>query len=139
MVHNAVNVMEIESGAELDGTVYDQWVRIGWRGHTLTVFDMDMIVSEDLVGSKVDMKVDVMYTELEPEVDESPMAKGNRFIGVIKSVKKDDTLFDHVVDLEGLEVTLSDHMEHRVGSKVRFKARLDVVNVRGSSGGWKKA
>ena len=139
MVHNAVNVMEIESGAELDGTIYDQWVRIGWRGHTLTLFDSNMLVSNDQIGSKVDMMVDAMFTELEPEVDDPPMAKGNKFIGTILSVRKDESLFEHIVDLEGLQVTLSDNMEHRVGSRIRFKSRLDVVDVRGSTGGWKKA
>ncbi len=139
MVFNAVNVMEIESGAELDGTVYDQWVRIGYRGHTLTLFDSNMLVPKDFVGTKVEMKADAMFTELEPDVDDPPMEKGNKFIGTIMSVKKNESLFDHMVDLGGFQVTLSDHTEYRVGSRLRFKARLDVVDVRGSTGSWKKA
>ena len=137
MVRNIVNVMEIESGAELDGTVYDQWVRIGYPGHTVTLFDSNMLVPEDYVGKKVEIKVDTMFTELEPEVDEPQMVKGNRFIGKILSVKLEDSLYEHIVDLLGFQVTLIDNAEYRVGSKVRFKARLDVVEVLGTKGSWK--
>lgn len=137
MVRNIVNVMEIESGAELEGTVYDQWVRIGYPGNTLTLFDSDMIFSPDHVGKKVEIRVDAMFTELELDVDDPPMAKENRFVGKIKSVRKDDALFEHVVDLQGFLVILSDFKEHRVGSMIRFKARLDVVEVLGITGSWK--
>ena len=139
MVRNIVNVMEIEPGAELDGVIYDQWVRIGYPGHTLTLFDSDLIVPEDYVGKKVEIRVDAMFTELEPDVDDPPMSKGNRFIGTIMSIKKDESLFEHMVDLGGFQVTLSDHTEYSVGSRIRFKARLDVVELLGSTGSWKKA
>ncbi|MBC8463298.1 hypothetical protein H8D76_02955 [Candidatus Bathyarchaeota archaeon] len=137
MVFNIVKILEIESGAELDHTVYDQWVRIVYKGYSLSIFDMDMLVSEDAVGDFHEVKIGAMFTELESDPDGPLMAKGNRFRGRVVEVTENDGLFEHIVDLDGLRVILSDHEEHNVGSVLKFKARLDLLDFRGATGGWK--
>ena len=139
MVRNIVNVMEIESGAELDGTVYDQWVRIAYKDHSLSLFDMNMLAHEGAAGEYHDLKISVMFTELEAGVQDPPMAKGNRFRGKVVEVTEKDGVFEHIVDLDGLRVTLSDHEEYNVGIMLGFKARLDLLDFRGATGGWKAA
>jgi hypothetical protein len=139
MVFNVVKVLDIEPGAELDDTVYDQWVRIEYQDYSLSLFDMNMKLSEEYVGDYVEIKIDAMFTELEAVVSDPPMAKGNRFCGKIATVRKNDSIYEHVVDLEGLKVTLCDHVKYKVGTMIRFKARLDVVDVRGSKAGWTNA
>jgi len=137
MVFNVVKILEIEPGAELDHTVYDQWVRIAYKDHYLSIFDMDMLASEEAVGDFHEVKIGVMFTELEAGVDGPPMAKGNRFRGKVVEVTEKDGLFEHIVDLDGLRVTLSDHEEYNVGAMLGFKARLDLLDFRGATGGWK--
>lgn len=137
MVYNIVKVLEIESGAELDDTIYDQWIKIEYQDHFLSLFDMNMKVSEDYVDDYVEMMVDAMFTEIEADVDAPPMAKGNRFCGKIVDSQRKESIYEHVVDLDGLKVTLCDHTEYQIGSMIRFKARLDVTDVRGSKVGWK--
>jgi hypothetical protein len=139
MVFNDVKILEIEPGAELDYKVYDQWVRIGYKDHYLSVFDMDMLASEDAVGDFYEVKIGVMYTEIEVDVQGPPMAKGNRFRGKVVEVTKKDGMFEHIIDLDGLRVTLSDHEEHKVGTMLWFKARLDLIDFRGATGGWNVA
>ena len=139
MVFNVVKILEIELGAELDHIVYDQWIRVAYKDHSLSIFDMDMLASEDAVGDFYGVKIGVMFTELEADVDDPPMAKGNRFSGKVVGVIEKDGLFEHVVDLDGLRVILSDHEEHGVGTVLRFKARLDLLDIRGATGGWKAA
>ena len=137
MVFNVVKVLGIEPGAELDNVAYDQWIRIKYNDQSLSLFDMDMMVSEDYVGDYVEMRIGAMFTELESDVSGPPTAKGNRFIGKVVEVETDESLITHIVDLGGILVSLSDHTEYPVGSMIKFKARLDVVEVRGSTGGWK--
>jgi hypothetical protein len=36
-----------------------------------------------------------------------------------------------------MRVILSDHEEHKIGTVLRFKSRLDLLNFRGATGGWK--
>jgi hypothetical protein len=80
MVFNVVKILEIEPGAELDNTVYDPWVRIAYRDHSLSFFDMDMLAYTEAVGDFHKVKIGVMFTELEV-VDDPLMAKRNRFRG----------------------------------------------------------
>ena len=136
MVFNVVKVLEIEPGAELDDTVYDQWVRIAYTDHSLSLFDMNMLAYESAVGDYHELKISVMFTELE-EDDGPTMAKGNRFRGRVTSVTEEDGLYEHVVDLDGLKVILSDHEEYKIGTMLRFKAHLDLLDFRGAAGGWK--
>ena len=137
MVFNVVKVLEIETGAELDGTVYDQWVRIAYKDHSLSLFDMNMLAYESAAGDYHELSISVMFTELEEVVDAPPSAKGNRFRGKVVAVTEEDGLYEHIVDLDGLRVTLSDHEEHKVGATLRFKARLDLLDFRGATGEWK--
>jgi len=136
MVFNVVKVLAIEPGAELDGTVYDQWVRVAYKDHSLSLFDMNMLAYEKAAGDNHELKISVMFTELEAE-EGPPMAKGNRFRGKVVEVNEDDGLFEHIVDLDGLRVLLSDSEEHKIGTTLQFKARLDLVDFRGAVGGWK--
>ena len=136
MAFNVVKVLEVEPGAELDGTVYDQWVRIAYKDHGLSLFDMNMLAYEGAAGDYHELRIGVMFTELEE--DEGPtMAKGNRFRGKVVAVTEEGGLYEHVVDLDGLKVILSDREEHKVGTTLRFKARLDLLDFRGAAGGWK--
>ena len=136
MVFNVVKILEIEPGAQLDDTVYDQWVRIAYKDHSLSIFDMDMIAYESAVGDYHEVQIGVMFTELEE--DAGPMmAKGNRFRGKVVSVTEEDGLYEHIVDLDGLRVILSDQKRYKVGSFLKFKARLDLLGFRGTTGGWK--
>jgi len=136
MGFNVVKVLEIEPGAELDDTVYDQWVRIAYKDHSLSIFDMDMIVYESAVGEYHEVQIGVMFTELEE--DAGPMmAKGNRFRGRVVAVTEEDGLFRHIVDLDGLRVILSDQKRYEIGAFLKFKARLDLLGFRGATGGWK--
>lgn len=136
MVFNVVKILEIEAGAELDHTVYDQWVRIAYKDHSLTLFDMDMVTPEEAVGDHHNLKIGVMFTELKADVDGPQMAKGNRFSGKVIDVAEEDGLFEHIVDLDGLRVILSGHEEHKVGTMLRFKVRLNLLEFRGSTVGW---
>ncbi len=97
---------------------------------------MDMIAYEGAVGDFHEVKIGVMFTELEAEVG-PPMAKGNRFRGRVVEVTEKDGLFEHVVDLDGLRVILSDQEKYEIGTVLRFKARLDLLDFRGATGGWK--
>ena len=117
--------------------MYDQWVRIAYKDHYLSIFDMDMLASEEAVGNFHEVKIGVMFTELEAGVQGPPMAKGNRFRGKVVEVTEKDGLFEYIVDLDGLRVTLSDHEEYNVGTILGFKARLDLLDFRGATGGWK--
>ncbi len=136
MVFNVVKVLEIEPGAELDDTVYDQWVRIAYKDHSLSLFDMSMIAYESAVGDYHEVQIGVMFTELEEDTG-PPLAKGNRFRGKVVSVTEKDGLFRYIVDLDGLRVILSDQAKHEIGSVLKFKARLDLLDFRGASDGWK--
>ena len=69
MSYNIVKILEIEPGAEIDDTVYDQWVKIEYKDHYLSIFDINIQVSEDAIGDYVEMKIDTMFKELEPDVD----------------------------------------------------------------------
>jgi hypothetical protein len=136
MVFNVVKVLEIEPGAELDDTVYDQWVRIAYKDHSLSLFDMSMIAYESVVGEYHEVQIGVMFTELEE--DAGPMmAKGNRFQGKVVAVTEEGGLFRHIVDLDGLKVILSDQNRYEIGAILKFKARLDLLDFRGATGGWK--
>ena len=136
MAFNVVRVLEIEPGAELDGTVYDQWVKIGYKEYSLSLFDMNMLAYEKAAGDYHEISIGVMFTELEEE--EGPMmANRNMFRGRVVAVAKENGFFEHVVDLDGLKVILSDHEEHKIGASLRFKARLDLLDFRGAVGGWK--
>ena len=64
MVFNVVKILEIETGTELNRTVYDQWVRVSYKDHYLSIFDMDMLASVDAVGDFHEVKISVMFTEL---------------------------------------------------------------------------
>lgn len=136
MVFNVVKILGIEPGAELDDTVYDQWIRIAYKDHSLSLFDMDMIAYETAVGGYHEVRIGVMFTELEE--DAGPMmAKDNRFRGKVVSVTEEDGLFRHIVDLDGLKVILSDQKRYEIGAVLKFKARLDLLGCRGATGGWK--
>ena len=139
MVFNVVKILEIEPGAELDNTVYDQWVRIAYKDYSLSIFDMDMIAHDGVVGGFHEVKIGVMFTELEEVDDGSLMVKGNRFRGRVVEVTEKDGLFEHVVDLDGLRIILSDQEKYEIGTVLRFKARLDLLDFRGATGGWKNA
>jgi len=136
MIFNVVKVLAIEPGAELDGTVYDQWVRIAYKDHSLSLFDMNMLAPGGSVGDYHEIMIGVMFTELEAE-EGPPIAKGNQFRGKVVEVNEENGLFEHIVDLDGLKVLLSDSNEHKIGTTLRFKARLDLVDFRGAVGGWK--
>ena len=139
MVFNVVKILEIEPGLELDHTVYDQWVRIAYKNHYLSLFDMNMLANEDAVGDFHEVRIGVMFTELKAGVQGPPMAKGNRFRGKVVEVTEKDGVFEHIVDLDGLRVTLSDHEDHKIGTMLGFKARLDLIDFRGATGRWKAA
>jgi len=136
MVFNVVKILGIEPGAELDDTVYDQWVRIAYKDHSLSIFDMDMIAYESTVGDYHEVQIGVMFTELEEDMG-LMMAKGNRFRGKVVSVTEMDGLYEHIVDLDGLKVILSDQKRYEIGAILKFKARLDLLGFRGATGSWK--
>ncbi len=137
MVFNVVKILELEPGTELDNTVYDLWVRIAYKDPSLSIFDMGMLAYTEALGDFHEVKIGVMFTELEEVVDDPLMAKRNRFRGKVVEVTEKDGLFWHIVDLDELRIILSDHEEYKIGTVLRFKSRLDLLDFRGATGGWK--
>ena len=137
MVFNVVKILEIEPGAELDNTVYDLWGRITYKDHSLSIFDMNMLAYAEAVGGFHEVKIGVVFTELEEVVDGPLVAKRNRFCGKVVEATEKDGLFRHIVDLDELRVILSDHEEHKIGTVLRFKSHMDFLDFRGATGGWK--
>ncbi len=136
MVYNVVKVLRIESGAELGDNIYDQWVTVKVKNQSLTLFDMDMLVSLDAVGDYAEIEIGALVTEMESNVCASPLARGNRFCGKVVDVKHENSLYTHIIDIDGLRIHLMDPEELTINTMIRFKARLDVLDVRGSTSGW---
>ncbi len=139
MVFNVLKVIEVEPGAELGDTVYDQWVKVEYKDHSLSLFDSDMHVPSDAAGEYWEIKVGALVSQLESGVKDPIMAKGNRFCGDVVDVKREKDFFTHIVDLDGLRLEFSEKKEHPVGTRLKFKARLDVLEVNGSTTGWKSS
>ena len=133
MVFNVVKVVRVEPGAELDGTVYDQWLHIEYDGCKASIFDQMMIAPEHASGELHELKISVMATSVEPANGQASGISGNRFTGKIVAVRESDGLFEHLLDIHGLRIHLVDTKQHPVGEYLAVKGRLDLNDIQSPS------
>jgi hypothetical protein len=129
MVFNVVRVVGVEPGAELDGTLYDQWVRIDHRGSLFSVFDQMLIMPEHASGELHEVKLSFMATSVIPSNRSYSGTSGNRFSGKVVSVFEHDSYFDHIIDVDGLKVHLPKNERHPLGEQLEIKGRLDLDDI----------
>jgi hypothetical protein len=129
MVFNVVRVVRVESGAELDGTVFDQWVHIEFGGSTASVFDHMMIAPEYASGELHEVKLSLMASWVEPSTSRASGVSGNRYFGRVVSVLECDGLFDHLLDINGLRVHLVENHRFPVGEYLAVQGRLDLEDI----------
>ena len=130
MVFNVVRVVRVEPGAELGGTVFDQWLYIEFGGSTTSVFDPDMIAPEYASGELHEVKLSLMATSVEPSTSSASGVNGNRYYGRIVSVVTRDGLFDHVLDISGLRVHLMEQENYSLEKYLTVQGRLDLTDIR---------
>ena len=130
MVFNLVRVVRIEPGAELDGTVYDQWIHIEFGGKTISVFDHEMIAPDYAPGELHEVKLRLMATSIEPTNSRASGIAGNRYYGRVIYVSSFEGLFDHIVDVNGLKIHLFDQVKHPIGEYLSIKGRLDLDDIK---------
>lgn len=130
MVFNVVRVVRVEPGAELGGTVFDQWLHIEFGGSTASVFDPDMIAPEYASGELHEVKLSLMATSVEPSTSSASGVNGNRYYGRIVSVVTRDGLFDHVLDISGLKIHLTEQTNYPLYEYLAVQGRLDLIDIK---------
>ena len=130
MVFNIVRVVRVEPGAMLDGTVYDQWIHIEFGGSTASVFDPDMIAPEHSSGELHEVKLCLMATSVESSNSRARGVSGNWYYGKVVSIYRRDSLFDHVLDIDGLKIHLLEDKEHPLGEYLTVRGRLDLDDIK---------
>ena len=130
MVFNVVRVVRVEPGAELGGTVYDQWVYIEFGGSTASVFDPDMIAPEYASGELHEVKLSLMATNVEPSTSRASGVNGNRYYGRVVSVIDRDGLFEHLLDINGLKIHLTEQTNYPLHEYLAIRGRLDLIDIR---------
>ncbi len=129
MVFNVVRVTRVEPGAELDGTVYDQWLRIEYGGSFVSVFDQMMIVPEHASGELHEVKLSFMATNVASVSKPNSSITGNMFSGKVVSVLERGDFFDHIVDINGLKVHLLENEKLPLGQQLEIRGRLDIDDI----------
>lgn len=130
MVFNVVRVVRVEPGAELGGTVFDQWLYIEFGGSTASVFDPDMIAPEYASGELHEVKLSLMATSVEPSTSQAMGVNGNRYYGRVVSVIERDGLFDHLLDISGLKIHLTEQTNYPLYEYLAIQGRLDLIDIR---------
>ena len=129
MVFNVVRVVRVEPGAQLDGTVFDQWLHIEFGGSTASVFDHMMIAPEYASGELHEVKLCLMATRVEHSPSHSVGVSGNRYYGRVVSVLERDGLYDHLLDINRLRVHLVENVRYSVGEYLAVQGRLDLEDI----------
>jgi hypothetical protein len=130
MVFNLVKVVRVEPGAELDGTVYDQWVHVEFNGLNAALFDQMMIAPEHSSGEMHEVKISVMSTGVEHCSPSETGIAGNRFTGKVVAIRELNTYYyDHLLDIQGLRVHLIDDKLYDIGGYLTIKGRLDLYDI----------
>ncbi|MCW4011617.1 MAG: hypothetical protein NWF07_01355 [Candidatus Bathyarchaeota archaeon] len=130
MVFNIVRVVRVEPGASLDGTVFDQWIHIEFGGSTASVFDPDMIAPEYASGEIHELKLSLMATSVEPSNSSARGVSGNWYYGRVVSVYRRESLYDHILDINGLKIHLLENKEHSIGEYLSVRGRLDLDDIK---------
>ena len=130
MVFNIVRVVRVEPGASLDGTVFDQWLHIEFGGSTASVFDPEMIAPEYASGEIHELKLCLMATSVEQSNSSAVGISGSWYYGRIISVYRRGDLFDHILDVNGLRIHLSENTEYPVGAYLTVRGRLDLDDIK---------
>ena len=130
MVFNVVRVVSVEPGAELGGTVFDQWLHIEFGGSTAPVFDPDMIAPEYASGELHEVKLGLMSTSVEPSTSRASGVSGNRYYGRVVSVVEREGLFDHLMDISGLRVHLMEQTNYPLNEYLAVQGRLDLIDIK---------
>ena len=130
MVFNVVRVVRVEPGAELGDTVYDQWVYIEFGGSTASVFDPDLIAPEYASGELHEVKLSLMATNVEPSTSRASGVNGNRYYGRVVSVVDRDGLFEHLLDINGLKIHLTEQTNYHLHEYLAIRGRLDLIDIR---------
>ena len=130
MVFNVVRVVRVEPGAELGGTVFDQWLHIEFGGSTASVFDPEMIAPEYASGELHEVKLSLMATSVEPSTSRASGVNGNRYYGRVVSMGEWQGLFDHLLDINGLRIHLVVDRTYSSLGYLAVQGRLDLVDIR---------
>lgn len=130
MVFNVVRVVRVEPGAELGGTVFDQWLHIEFGGSTASVFNSEMIAPEYASGELHEVKLSLMATSVEPSTSRASGVNGNRYYGRVVSVVEWQGLFDHLLDVNGLRIHLVKDKDYSSLGYLAVQGRLDLVDIR---------
>jgi hypothetical protein len=130
MVFNIVRVVRVEPGAMLGDTVFDQWLHIEFGGSTASVFDSEMIAPEYASGEIHELKLSLMATSVEPSNSSARGVSGNWYYGKVVSVYRRESLYDHVLDINGLKIHLLEDKEHPVGVYLSVRGRLDLDDIK---------
>ena len=130
MVFNVVRVVRVEPGAELGGTVFDQWLHIEFGGSTASVFDPDMIAPEYASGELHEVKLSLMATSVEPSTSRASGVSGNRYYGRVVFVVERQDFFDHLLDINGLRVHLVEQTNYPLFEYLAVQGRLDLIDIK---------
>ncbi len=130
MVFNLVKVVRVEPGAELDGTVYDQWLHIECGDCKASLFDHMMIAPEHSKGEMHEVKVSLMSTGVEQGSPSEVGINGNRFTGKVVAIRElNSYYYDHLLDIKGLKVHLVDDKLYDIGGYLTVRGRLDLDDI----------
>ena len=126
---NLVKVVRVEPGAELDGTVYDQWLHIEYGDCKASVFDHMLIAPEHVSGEMHEVKISIMATSIEPSVSSNVGVAGNRFTGKVVAIRESKGYYDHLIDIQGLKVHLIENKLYDIGGYISVKGRMDLDDM----------
>ena len=130
MSYNTVKVLRVEPGAELGGTVFDQWLYIEFGGSTASVFDPDMIAPEYASGEIHEVKLSLMATSVEPSTSSASGINANRYYGRVVSVVEREGLFEHLLDVNGLKIHLAEQQNYPLYEYLAVQGRLDLIDIK---------
>lgn len=140
-------ILRLEPTTEYEGIVYDQNVVIELpSGITIGVFDMDLLVDEEMVGGKRDLEISLLVGEssiepcadidphVEPSVKDPEFWKNHTYFGTVRNVSEEEEHYVISLDVGEGQVFLQTKEETfpipDIGNSLRVKAsRSDLIRV----------
>ena len=134
MVYTTGTIKEIKSGAELGGIVHDQWIHFKTDGANIWLFDEDMICPAKLEGKRVEVKIGVLPLDVKLVDSGSEGFLGKRQLrGRIKERRGDLWL----LNVNEIILLVPQEDWFRPGQLVEFEGRLNLLEIKNQTSGWK--
>jgi hypothetical protein len=139
VARNKIQILELLSGAEMDGVVHDQWIVTEIDGARVFIFDQDAVCSYHLVGETVWVEVSVMPIEVqEHPCDAVGFLDMRSFVGTINEISETCDGYNYLINVNGFQVDLSWGIQFHTGSCLKVIGRIDLVKVENETHtGWR--